>query len=385
MPKQRRFKTDYPGVYYVEGKRTGGRGGLERIYYIYYRKGGRIVEEKAGRQFKDAMTAARANVIRSKKIAGLQLTNKERREAKKAAEEAKASRWTIDRLWHEYKAQKPDSKTLRVDAGRYKNYIEPSFGSNEPKQLVQLDVDRLRINLLKKRSPQTVKHVLALLKRVINFGVNKGLCQGVRFKIEMPRVSNNKTEDLTPEQLKRLLEAIGQDDNIQAANLMRLAIYTGMRRGELFKLQWDDVDFERGLIWLRDPKGGPNQTIPLNDGAREILEKHPREDSAYVFPGRGGQQRVTISNAVNRIKRRAGLPDDFRPLHGLRHAYASMLASSGKVDMYMLQKLLTHKSPIMTQRYAHLRDDALKRASKVAADLISQAVKSKVTSATKAE
>ena len=51
------------------------------------------------------------------------------------------------------------------------------------------------------------------------------------------------------------------------------------------------------------------------------------------------------------------------PLHGLRHVFASTLASSGKVDMYTLQKLLTHKSPIMTQRYAHLRDDALKRAS----------------------
>ncbi len=46
-------------------------------------------------------------------------------------------------------------------------------------------------------------------------------------------------------------------------------------------------------------------------------------------------------------------------MHGLRHVYASMLASSGKVDMYVLQKLMTHKSPKMTQRYAHLRDDAL--------------------------
>jgi integrase len=47
-----------------------------------------------------------------------------------------------------------------------------------------------------------------------------------------------------------------------------------------------------------------------------------------------------------------------------------MLASSGQVDMYTLQKLLTHKSPQMTQRYAHLRDDALKRASELAGDII---------------
>jgi integrase len=54
-----------------------------------------------------------------------------------------------------------------------------------------------------------------------------------------------------------------------------------------------------------------------------------------------------------------------------------MLASSGKVDMYTLQKLLTHKSPQMTQRYAHLRDDALRRAADLAGELIQEAVNSK--------
>jgi integrase len=61
-------------------------------------------------------------------------------------------------------------------------------------------------------------------------------------------------------------------------------------------------------------------------------------------------------------------------MHGLRHTFASMLASSGQVDLYTLQKLLTHKTAAMTQRYAHLRDDALRRASNLASDLIGQAV-----------
>ena len=66
-----------------------------------------------------------------------------------------------------------------------------------------------------------------------------------------------------------------------------------------------------------------------------------------------------------------GITKKFRPMHGLRHHFASALASSGKVDLYSLQKLLTHKTPSMTQRYAHLRDDALRRASDVASDLFS--------------
>ena len=83
---------------------------------------------------------------------------------------------------------------------------------------------------------------------------------------------------------------------------------------------------------------------------------------------------MDFNKPINRIKERAGLPKDFRPLHGLRHVYASILASSGQVDMYTLQKLLTHKTPQMTQRYAHLRDDTLKRASNLAGELINQAV-----------
>ena len=62
-------------------------------------------------------------------------------------------------------------------------------------------------------------------------------------------------------------------------------------------------------------------------------------------------------------------------MHGLRHAYGSMLASSGKVDMYVLQKLMTHKSPKMTQRYAHLRDDALKNGAGQIDDIFNQVAK----------
>ena len=170
------------------------------------------------------------------------------------------------------------------------------------------------------------------------------------------------------------MEVIEADEHTQASRMMKLALYTGMRRGEMFRLRWEDIDFERGFIHLRDPKGGIDQKIPLNEATSGLLKSHPRADSPYIFPGRGGRQRTDIKKQVNRIKERAGLPKDFRALHGLRHTYASMLASSGQVDMYTLQKLLTHKSPQMTQRYAHLRDEALKKASNIADELINEII-----------
>lgn len=371
--KMKRFKTDYPGVFYREAKRIGGKG-TEKVYYIVFKKDGKVLEEKAGRQFADDITPARAAGYRAERIEGKRLSRKEIRELEKVQKEADQNKWTIDRLWEKYKASNPGLKGIVTDKNRFENYIKVAFGKKEPAGIIPLDVDRLRLKLLKKRAPATVKNVLELLRRIINFGVKKKLCPGIDFKIQMPKVNNLKTEDLSTEQLSRLLKAIEQDDHPQAGPIMKLALFTGMRRGEIFKLKWSDIDFQRGFIHIRDPKGGLNEKIPLNDSARELLDNYPRTKSRYIFPGRGGRQRTDIKKAVNEIKEKAKLPNDFRPLHGLRHAYASMLASSGEVDLFTLQKLLTHKNPLMTQRYAHLRDDALKRASNLAGNIINDVI-----------
>jgi integrase len=278
---------------------------------------------------------------------------------------------TFTELWKAYITAKPNLKGMTTDKNRFEKHLKPLLGALPVDRLKPAHVERIRLGMEAGHKPATVRNTLELLRRLHNFGVAQQLCSPLSFKIKLPKVNNTKTEDLTPEQLKRLWQAIEDEGNFQAANLMRLALLTGMRRGELFRLQWEHIDTERGFIRLVDTKGGVDNTIPLSADARNVLEQHPRiGDSPYVFPGRNGQQRVDINTQVNRIKERAGLPKDFRALHGLRHVYASTLASCGKVDMYTLQKLLTHKSPAMTQRYAHLRDEALRNASELAGSLL---------------
>ncbi len=369
----KRIRTEYPGVFYREAQRIGGRG-TERIYYVVFKKDGNVFEEKVGRQYADDMTPAKAARIRADRIEGRRASRKEKREAERAAKLAESGKWTLEKLLEEYDKHKPDSKSIRTDKGRFIKHIKPALGEKEPHEIIRLDIDRLRLKLSKKMKPQTVKHVLGLLKRIVRFGAKRELCRELPFPMDTVKVDNCTTEDLSPDQLKSLLKAIDESTDPEAANIMRMALFTGMRRGELFKLKWTDIDFDRGFITIRDPKGGTSQKIPLNDQARAVLKNHPRM-ADHVFTRGDGKPFTDIRRRINPIKTAAGLPGDFRALHGLRHAFASMLASSGEVDMYTLQKLLTHKSPIMTQRYAHLRDETMKRASALAGNIIANAAR----------
>jgi integrase len=370
MGTMKRIPTKYPGVYYRLAERIGGPG-LEKVFYVRFMRDGKVTEEKAGRQYADGMTDARASLYRADRIENRRPSRKELREAKKAKP------WTIDALWEDYQAKRPDLKSMQKDSSRYKHDLKQHFGKKKPSELAHLDIDRLRLRLMKTQAPATVKNILELLRRIINYGIKRNLIEPLKFKIELPSANNLTTEDLTLEQLARLLKALDEDTDQAAANIMRLALYTGMRRGELLGLSWDAVDFERGFIAIRDPKGGTDQTIPLNAAARAVLENHPRiPGSDFVFPGRRkGKHATEMRKSISRIALAAGLPEGFRPMHGLRHVFASMLASSGAVDMFTLQKLLTHKSPMMTQRYAHLRDDVLRRASDMAGEIVADAVK----------
>jgi len=109
----------------------------------------------------------------------------------------------------------------------------------------------------------------------------------------MVKVSNLKTEDLSPQALQALLTAIDADIHPMAGPLMKMALFTGMRRGELFSLRWKDVDFERGFIAIVDPKGGQDVKIPLNEGPGRSCS-HFRGSRSIASPGAAGKEELKL-------------------------------------------------------------------------------------------
>ncbi|OGH00581.1 MAG: hypothetical protein A2600_00390 [Candidatus Lambdaproteobacteria bacterium RIFOXYD1_FULL_56_27] len=358
----------YEGVRYIEGK--GPDGKPEKIYYVRYKREGKTLEDKVGGERSQGMNPKKAAEIRLRRMAG-ELSNPERREQRQAASKVQENRWTFDRLHALYQEHTLSTKGRHNDKLRYHKHIQPRFGAKEPSELCPLDLDRLRVELLKTRQPQTVKHVLAQIKRLVNYGAKKGVCSPLAFHVELPRVQNERREDLSQEQLARFWGLLESEPDRQAANFLKMILYTGMRRGELFRLEWRDIDWKNGFIQIRNPKGGKDQRIPLSAACAQLLQAHPQPfpDSPYVFPGKEGGQRKELKKASERIKRAAGLPKDFRPIHGLRHVFASLLVSQG-VPLYTVQRLLPHKDQRMTQRYAHLSDESLRAGAAVMEGLL---------------
>lgn len=367
MSTTTRQKTKYPGVFY-RCSDEGCTGEPEKIFYAVFKRDGRVVEAKIGGQHKNGMTPAKAAGIRAEYLTGKRLTPQEQRVKDMADKLAEEGKPTFARLWELFREAKAGRPSFKDDLCRWQKHLAPTFANVTPVEVITLDIDRMRIRLKKSGlSPATIKHVLGLLRRIINFSVSRGRCPGIdpsRLHFEMPKINNETTEDLNPDELARLLQAIDESPNWMAAGLLRLAMFTGMRRGELLALKWESIDFERGFVRIIDPKGGKDASIPLNATARRVLEELPRSNSEFLFPGRNGHV-FDLKKPISAIKKAAGLPADFRPCHGLRHFFASTLASSGQVDLHTLQRLLNHKSPNMTQRYSHLRDEALQRATNV--------------------
>ena len=143
-----------------------------------------------------------------------------------------------------------------------------------------------------------------------------------------------------------------------------MALYTGMRLGELLNLQWCDVDLVSRVIHVRNSetfttKTRKNRAIPMNDQLHALLcEMKDRRSSELVLHSQG--KYLSPENVSKRFKgyiRRASLNDKLH-FHSLRHTFASWLVQDG-VSLYEVQKLLGHSNIAVTQVYSHLQPEGL--------------------------
>lgn len=201
--------------------------------------------------------------------------------------------------------------------------------------------------------PTTINRELACLKRLFNLAMQWGKAESNPVRVvKFFREDGRRERILSAEEITRLLAACGP--RLQA--IVLLALHTGMRRGEILGLTWEQVDLNRGGITLTRTKSGKVRKVPMNDVVWATLRALPRT-GPYVL---SGAQRVSdIKSAWRAACRRADLAG--ARFHDLRHTWASALVAAS-VDLRIVQDLGGWCSLGMVERYTHPTAEAKRRA-----------------------
>jgi integrase len=200
--------------------------------------------------------------------------------------------------------------------------------------------------------PATVNREVDTLKSMFNRAVEwKYLKASPAAGVKKLKVQKLPPAYLNIEQLGKLLE---QCTEPYLYIFVVLGAYLGLRRGEIFRLTWSDVDFNRREITVREAKNNEFRVIPMNDLVIETLKKHTRHIKSDVVLARSdtdGKAYQDIRDSYQTALRQAGL-HRIR-IHDLRHSFASNLVTAGE-SLAVVMELMGHKDIQTTMIYAHL-------------------------------
>jgi len=201
-------------------------------------------------------------------------------------------------------------------------------------------------------SESSVRLELALISNLFTVAMKEWRMEGLRnpvLAVRKPAPGKARDRRLLPDEEKRLLAECAPP--LKA--IILFALETGMRRGEIQKLLWKDVDLGKCTAKLLDTKNGDDRIVPLSTRAIAILKSLPRNINGKVFPS------ADISHSFAAACHRAGI-EDLR-FHDLRHEATSRLFEKGFNPMEV-SAITGHKTLQMLKRYTHLRaEDLAKR------------------------
>jgi integrase len=251
-------------------------------------------------------------------------------------------------------------RSVRQHKGFIKNLR--SFFANIP--ILEITPSLISDFKMKRRGdgvgPASINRELSVLKKAFNKALKEWgwVKENPVAKIPMEKEPKGRVRYLRDGEFQSLYDACAE----WLKPILLVARHTGMRKGNILSLKWDQVDLFRKEIILEHTKNGERLGIPLNEtmmGLFKSLFRVRHANSPYVFCHRNGRRFVELKTSFREALKKAGI-QDFR-FHDLRHCFASSLVQNG-VDLYQVQMLLGHKDSRMTQRYSHLAPENLRNA-----------------------
>lgn len=287
-----------------------------------------------------------------------------------AAEREEKPRGTVRELAEVYleRHAKPRKKTWRADENRIARHVLPTLGKLPAASVRRSDIELLHHEIgVKQGLPYEANRVRALLsvmfRRAVDWGFmpegHQNPCAGIARYREQPR-----DRYVMPEEMGRLLAAISAEPDPFLRAYFQLLLLLGLRKSELLRARWADVDFEHRVLRIPEPKSGKPQSVPLPAAAVEILTQLPHtvgNQHVFASPRFHGACREGVRKPWERICREAGI--EGLTLHDLRRSLGAWAIADGE-SLRVVQGALRHSSAAVTARhYSPMEQDTTLRAA----------------------
>ncbi|MBI4468779.1 MAG: site-specific integrase [Acidobacteria bacterium] len=271
----------------------------------------------------------------------------------------------LDTTFGQYSKQylrwsKENKKSWASDVSRMTALVN-HFGGTRMCDISPIDIERFKIERRKSitrtgrlRTQSSVNRELQLLRHVFSMALRDGVIRAhpLKGKVKLYRENNKVERYLTEQEERRLLAAcVGRYEHLHP--IIVCALYTGMRRGEIFNLRWADVDLKASLIQVRESKSGRPRTIHLAPKVSiEVQALLPlAAETEFVFGNPNtGEARTDLKRGFASVCRAAGIHG--LRFHDLRHTFATRLAAESG-NIVDVAHVLGHSQISTTMRYAH--------------------------------
>jgi len=276
-------------------------------------------------------------------------------------------------------------KSWKTDVYMINHRIRPILGKLRLSSITVRDITNFHSKEKERNTAVTANHYLILVKRMFNLAIKWGLMEkNPAAGLDKFKTPPHRERYLTKEELPRFLKALNSMEDQLSMAAIKLLLFTGCRKGEILSLRWDQVKLDEGRLYLPVTKNGRSRSVVLNIKAKEVLEilaEHRYDDvrfqkSDYLFPSRAGSKRKYLNDLRKPFMKvciAAGI-DNLR-IHDLRHSFASFAVMAG-ASLYDVQKLLGHSDIAMTQRYSHIPEAQLQKASDDVSNMIDKVINS---------
>jgi integrase len=247
----------------------------------------------------------------------------------------------------------PNKKHFKVEACRIRAWLKNPLSQRYLSTIRIADFALWRDERIKQgKSPNTVKLELAIISHLYSVARAEWgfetLENPIRF-LRMPKLPNGRTRRVTNEEIQLLIQ---HSCSKKLPTILKLAVETGMRRGEIVSITWESVDFAKRTLELKDTKNGDSRIVPLSTKAINVLRNHPRRINGKVFD----MTAHAITYAFIRACKRAGICD--LHFHDLRHEAVTRMFEKG-LNVMEVGSVSGHKTLQMLKRYTHLRAEEL--------------------------